>query len=243
MTYQLRFLQYNERSVLIEWPAIIDECILQDVLSFKNKIENIFHKVIVEVVSSYSSLLVIYKNTIDNVNGLFLSLKQVYSNENFIKHSDSKLFKIPVCYDHEFATDLNDFSEAVNVSGTEIVKRHSEVVYTVFFIGFLPGFLYLGGLDSTLYLDRKITPNLNVKKGAVGIGGKQTGIYPQNSPGGWHIIGNSPIELFNSKQNPPCFIKAGDKVKFEAISKSKYLKIQNAIAVSSFDSNTLLIHG
>ena len=91
-------------------------------------------------------------------------------------------------------------------------------------------------------LDRKKTPNLNVKKGSIAIGGKQTGIYPQDSPGGWHIIGSSPIELFNPKENPPCFINAGDKVKFYSISKFEYLQIQDKIENSTFNIKTLLVH-
>ena len=81
---------------------------------------------------------------------------------------------------------------------------------------------------------RKTTPKLNVKKGSVAIGGQQTGIYPQDSPGGWHIIGNSPIELFNANQNPPCIINAGDKVKFIPVDKQDYLDIQNAINASNY---------
>ena len=92
----------------------------------------------------------------------------------------------------------------------------------------------MGGLNSKLYLDRKISPNLNVKKGSVGIGGKQTGIYPQNSPGGWHIIGRSPIDFFNPKENPPCKMKAGDKVKFSSIPTEEYNEIVSRINNSDF---------
>lgn len=241
MSFKLQFSQYNEYSILAEWPAIIDENILVNILEFKNKVENKYSKQSVELVSSYSSLLIIYDFTIDNVNDAFLDLKQLYKSQDETQFLDSIIFNIPVCYDEEFALDLENYSEDKKLSKTEIIQLHSEAVYTVFFIGFLPGFLYLGGLDSKLHLDRKTTPNLNVKKGSVGIGGKQTGIYPQDSPGGWHIIGNSPIELFSPKQNPPCFIKAGDRVKFQPISKSEYVKIQNEIKRSTFDSKSLLV--
>jgi len=239
MSYKLRFLQYNERSILVEWPAIIDENVLHDVLNFKTSIELKIFKPIVDVISAYASLLIIYKSTIDNVNDEFSTLKVLYKSQDSKKLLKSKTFRIPVCYEDEFAMDLDNYSEAKNLSKSAIIKLHSEVVYTVFFIGFLPGFLYLGGLNPTLHLDRKKTPNLNVKKGSVAIGGKQTGIYPQDSPGGWHIIGNSPLELFNPKQNPPCFVKAGDKVKFHPITKSEYLKIQNDIKRSSFNIETI----
>lgn len=243
MSYQLRYSQYNERSVLVEWPAIIDEIILQDIRQFKSKIENKYIKQNIEIISAYNSILIIYRFTIDNTNDTFLDLKQLYKTENKQKLVDSKIFKIPVCYDAEFAIDLDNYSKAKKLSKHEIIKRHYDAIYTVYFIGFLPGFLYLSGLDSSLHLDRKTTPNLNVKKGSVAIGGKQTGIYPQDSPGGWHIIGNSPVELFNPKQNSPCFIKAGDKVKFQPISKSEYVKFQKDIENSTFSFKSLLSHG
>ncbi|WP_179320036.1 5-oxoprolinase subunit PxpB [Winogradskyella helgolandensis] len=242
MSYKLRFSQYNERSILIEWPADIDENILQDVLVFKEVIENNSPKQSVQLISSYSSILITYIITIDNINDRILDLKKLYSIQRDVKKTNSKTFRIPVCYDEEFAMDLDGFSKVKNLSKDAIVRLHSETIYTVYFIGFLPGFLYLGGLNVDLHLDRKTTPNLNVKKGSVGIGGKQTGIYPQDSPGGWHIIGNSPIELFNPKQHPPCFINAGDKVKFYPVSKSEFQNIKSAVNNSNFDFKTLVLH-
>lgn len=242
MSFKLQFLQYNERSILIEWPAFIDENMLQDVLSFKIKIENKYIKESVEVISAYNSILIIYSVTIDVVNDVFSDLKKLYLSQDEITQVNSRTFKIPVCYEDVFAMDLDRYSQEKKLSKEAVVSLHSEAIYTVYFIGFLPGFLYLGGLDSSLHLDRKTTPNLNVKKGSVGIGGKQTGIYPQDSPGGWHIIGNSPIELFDPKQNPPCFIKAGDTIKFHPISKPEHYQIQKDIALSNFDYKTLLTY-
>ena len=111
----------------------------------------------------------------------------------------------------------------------QVVSWHSDKIYTVYFIGFLPGFLYLGGLDERLFFPRKKNPGLHVSKGAVAIGGKQTGIYPQNSPGGWCVIGQTPMSFFEVKRVCPCFVDPGDKVKFEAISISKYNAISSLV--------------
>ena len=242
MTYQLQYSQFSERSILVEWPAVIDENILQDVLIFKNKIQNKYSKQSVEVIITYNSMLIVYDSTIDFLNDAFLDLKRLYEVQVETILLESKTFQIPVCYDEEFGVDLDTISKEKKLPKSEIIQLHSQTIYTVYFIGFLPGFLYLGGLDSRLHLNRKTTPNLNVKKGSVAIGGQQTGIYPQDSPGGWHIIGNSPVELFNPKQNPPCFIKAGDKVKFQPISKSEYLKIKKDIENSTFNPKSLVIN-
>ncbi len=234
MESKLRYTQFNSNSILIEWPAVIDENVLQNILNFKIRIENNYIKQKVEVINTCNSILIIYDFTIGNVNHKFLELKSLYKNENGVQDTKSLVWNIPVCYEDEFGIDLEVFSKKIKLSKLEIIKLHSNAIYMVYFIGFLPGFLYLGGLDKRLFLDRKKTPNLNVKKGAVAIGGQQTGIYPQDSPGGWHIIGNSPIELFNANQNPPCLIKAGDRVKFIPVDKQDYLDIQKAVSNSNY---------
>ena len=234
MSYNLKYSQYNERSILIEWPAIIDENILNSVLNFKICIQKKYIKLKVEVIHTYSSILIIYDFTIDNVNDRILTLKRLFEDQIPKAGNVSRTWEIPVCYDNEYGTDLEYLCSEKKYSKSEIIQLHSEPIYTVYFIGFLPGFLYLGGLDKELFLDRKTTPNLNVKKGSVAIGGQQTGIYPQDSPGGWHVIGKTPIELFQITHNPPCLINAGDKLKFKPIDRQEYLEIENQISRLSF---------
>jgi len=130
--------------------------------------------------------------------------------------------------------DLKLISREKNLSLDQIIRLHTQPIYTVYFIGFLPGFLYLGGLDKKLQISRKIHPRMEVQKGAVGIGENQTGIYPKSSPGGWQIIGNSPVPLFDKNRLPPCEISAGDKVKFYQVSKSEFLKISEEIKEGKF---------
>ena len=117
-------------------------------------------------------------------------------------------------------------SKEKKLSKEVIIKRHSQAVYTVYFIGFLPGFLYLGGLDKSLYMPRKSTPRLQIEKGAVAIGGNQTGVYPSASPGGWNIIGNPPIAFFNPKLKTSCFAKPGDRLVFKPVSLKEYENIK-----------------
>ncbi|WP_299521669.1 5-oxoprolinase subunit PxpB [Winogradskyella sp.] len=234
MEYRLRYSQYNERSILIEWPAIIDEDILKNILNFKKKVLKIYTKQKVEVIHTYTSILIIYSFTIENVNDKFFELKRLFESQDKDLEVESWVWEIPVYYNDEFGIDLDNFSKAKKLSKDDIINHHTSAIYTVFFIGFLPGFLYLGGLNSKLHFDRKTRPNLDVKKGSVAIGGQQTGIYPQDSPGGWHVIGKTPVELFNASLNPPCKIRPGDKVKFVSIDKATYLDIESQIAKSSF---------
>jgi inhibitor of KinA len=234
MEYELKFSRYNEYSILIEWPAIMDENMLKDILNFKNIIEKKYVKQKVEVNNAFNSILVIYNYAIDNVNDEIFRLKALKFTEDDLVDSVSKLWKIPVCYDDEFGIDLNEFSKQRQLSKDEVIELHSSAIYTIFFIGFLPGFLYLGGLDEKLHFDRKSTPNLDIEKGSVGIGGNQTGIYPKNSPGGWHIIGKTPVDFFNAKSSPPCVFNAGDKLRFFAISKTEFLDLEQDIKNNKF---------
>jgi inhibitor of KinA len=117
----------------------------------------------------------------------------------------------------------------INLEIPEIIKLHSQNPYRVYFIGFLPGFLYLGGLNKQLFFDRKSNPRLKVAQGTVAIGGEQTGVYPSESSGGWNIIGKTPLVFFNIHEDIPCFAKAGDFIKFIPIDKEEFLKIKKEV--------------
>lgn len=224
--FTLTYKPYGEQSILIEWPHEINEKVLTDVLKFKNSIKSSDIKEIVEVKSAYNSILVSYNTTIDDIYDEISDLKTLYSTKITNDNTRATLWKIPVCYDTKFALDLDYLAQENNSDSKTIIQLHTAAIYTLYFIGFLPGFLYLGGLHKDLYFPRKSTPRLKVEKGAVGIGGKQTGIYPNESPGGWNIIGNSPIDFFNVHQEPPCFAKAGDRIQFYTISIKQYNDIK-----------------
>lgn len=242
-TFQLTYKPYGERSILVEWPAEINENILNDVLNFKNKLQNKFIESKIEVKSAYNSLLITYDITIENINNEVLILKELYLSNLAVEKSTFKLWKIPVCYDNEFALDLEEISNQKNLSKQEIIQLHSDAIYTVYFIGFLPGFLYLGGLYENLFVPRKATPRLKVKKGAVAIGGNQTGVYPNESPGGWNIIGNSPIDYFDTSKELPCFAKAGDKIQFAPIGLKEYNDIDVLVKAGIYQMESEVIDG
>jgi inhibitor of KinA len=137
----------------------------------------------------------------------------------------SSIITIPVCYGGPFGTDLDEVANFTKLDRDEIIKRHSEAVYKVCMIGFIPGFAYLGGLDALLRVPRKPTP-VKVSPGDVGIASVQTGVYPLETPGGWQIIGRTPLRLFDATRPQPSLLKTGDHVKFEPISfaeSKKYL--------------------
>ncbi|WP_300434764.1 5-oxoprolinase subunit PxpB [Christiangramia sp.] len=229
-----QILPLGDRSILINFKKEISLETLDKVLFFKKRIENFKFKEKVEVTNTYNSLLVSYMFTIEDVYSEVLRLKSLLSEANIPKISNYKIFQIPVCYDRKFGLDLEYISKEKDLEIDEIIQWHTAPLYQVYFIGFLPGFLYLGGLDERLYISRKKTPRRAVEKGAVGIGEKQTGIYPKSSPGGWQILGKTPVDLFDKNRKPPCPFSAGDKIKFNAVSKTEFLEIEKEITDGNY---------
>jgi inhibitor of KinA len=136
--------------------------------------------------------------------------------------SQSRTVEIPVCYDPEFALDIDDVARRAAISPGEVVHLHSAAEYRVACIGFVPGFPFLAGLPNELATRRRDVPRKQIPPGSVGIGGAQTGIYPLRSPGGWNLIGRTPLRLFDPQKNPPTLLRAGDRVRFRKISRDEF---------------------
>ncbi|WP_373057555.1 5-oxoprolinase subunit PxpB [Zunongwangia sp. H14] len=224
----------GERAVLVEFEPEISQEVLEKVLFYKDKISLLYHEVKLEVINTYNSLLIKYISSIEDLYGEILTIKTLFQEDAVSRYSKARLYQLPVCYSKKFGLDLQLISEEKKMETQEIIRLHSNTIFTVYFIGFLPGFLYLGGLPEELYIPRKNEPRLAIEKGAVGIGEKQTGIYPQSSPGGWQIIGNCPVPFFDKNKLPPCEISAGDKVKFYPVSEEEFEQISEDISNGNF---------
>jgi inhibitor of KinA len=136
--------------------------------------------------------------------------------------SASQTVEIPVCYDPEFALDIDDVARRANISPSEVVRLHSAAEYRVASIGFVPGFPFLTGLPKKLAMPRREAPRKEIPPGSVGIGGAQTGIYPLRSPGGWNLIGRTPLRLFDPEKNPPALLRVGERVRFREITRDEF---------------------
>lgn len=242
MNKVLSYKPFGEQAILIEWAQYIDDQILEDLLRFKERIQKERTHFITDFIIGYHSLTLKYKTPILNYATEVETLKSIYKKDAASKKKLRFLWEIPVCYDLKFGIDLEEMALKSKVSIDEIRSRHAAKTYTVFFLGFLPGFLYLGGLHSDLYFDRKPTPRLKVPKGAVAIGGKQTGVYPCSSPGGWNLIGKTPIHFFDVSQQQPCFATAGDQIKFIPISLDEFYQLEKEVAENKYSIPKTLVH-
>jgi len=177
---------------------------IEDVISLKNSVGIIFNPY--KITSS---------EFIKNITSLIL-------DKNFTNNRSLKTWKIPICYDKDFAIDLMEISTKCKLDIDQVKKKHNNLSYKVDLVGFLPGFLYLGNLDKSLYLPRKKNPRTHIQEGSIGIAGNQTGIYNIESPGGWNIIGRTPLKLFDKLKDPPIKIKQGDKIIFKEITREEF---------------------
>lgn len=240
--FEPTYKPYGNQAILIEWPSKIDKNILNDILLFKEKIVYYNSKVIVDIINTYNSITIIYDSTIRNIYNEILRLKSIYLEEFSGEKENIYRWQIPVCYDLKFGIDLEEISIQKKLSIEEIIKLHSERIYTVYFIGFLPGFLYLGGLDERLHIPRKATPRFKVEKGSVAIGGSQTGVYPVESAGGWQIMGKSPVSFFDISLETPCFAKPGDEIVFTPVDMEEYLSIEEQVVEKSYKLNKSIVN-
>ena len=217
------------------------------VLSFGNELQEetnrqllqLFHRLkesplpFTDVVPAYSSLTVYYnvahwrrpgQTAFERVKEHLLSL---LTEEPLLPTIAGRNIRIPVCYAPPFAPDLEELAAAKNLTVEEVVRLHSSKTYRVYMIGFLPGFPYMGPVDERIATPRKSSPRTNVPAGSVGIASGQTGIYPLASPGGWNIIGRTPVQLFDTKKKEPVLLQPGDRVTFFSITENEFENYQS----------------
>lgn len=208
---------------------MIDVDILRNIYLFRQKIKLDMGEYVLETVPAYNSLTVFFDTGRIKYSSVVKDLKEIYASKDQKLITAYKLWRIPVCYEDEFGLDLGLMAKAKNLSKEKIIEMHSAQIYDVYFIGFLPGFLYMGGLPEQLDFKRKDEPRLKIKQGDVAIAGNQTGIYPRESPGGWNIVGNSPLCFFEVDKFPPCFAVAGDKLKFVPVTIKEHDRIKKEV--------------
>ena len=163
MKFQLTYKLFGSSAILVEWPANISQEIIQDIISFERQVKEI--ESILDTIIAYNSLLIRYKNSIIDNEIMISQLKKIYTASSYLINQDQFLWQIPVCYDVSFGIDLEEIACKKKCSVAEIIRLHTEVDYLVYFIGFQPGFLYLGGLHQNLHVPRKSNPRVRVDKG------------------------------------------------------------------------------
>ncbi len=213
----------GDSALLVSFGEVIDDEINARVHAIARAIEESNFEWLVETVPAYSSLLVIYDPLKVSHSEVEVSIGPLLNAEG--RAFEGRLIEIPVVYGSSYGPDIEFVANYTGLSVDDVIEIHSKPVYRVYFLGFLPGFAYLGGMDERIATPRLEKPRLKVPAGSVGIAGKQTGIYPLESPGGWRLIGRTPLRLFSPAKEPPTLLQLGDRVKFVPIEESEFREI------------------
>jgi inhibitor of KinA len=237
----VRFLPLGDRAIVVDWGGGIHPETHRSISALCAHLDHNPFPGIVEIVPAFTTLTVYYEP---------LKLRDPVTGENWSRGGDagirspfeivkgilsrmvlsmdsatadtSRVVEIPVCYGGKFGPDLEDVAAHTGLSTEEVIEIHVNQDYLVYMIGFAPGFPYLGGMSERISVPRRSSPRTLIEPGAVGIGGMQTGVYPFATPGGWQLIGKTPIKLFRPDHATPSLLKAGDIVRFRSISPKQY---------------------
>ena len=219
----------GDRGLLVEYGDVIDPDVNNKVRSMAIIMEKESSKSVIETIPTYRSLLIIYDPAVTNPTKLEKEILVLEERISQIKIPPPDTVEIPVCYGGEFGPDIQFVADHNSITKDDVIRIHSGAEYQIYMIGFTPGFPFLGGLPKELHTPRLETPRSFVPERSVGIANNQTGIYPLASPGGWQLIGKTPLRLFAPEHSNPFIYKVGDRIKFKPISAEDYYRLAGEV--------------
>lgn len=237
MNQEIRYLPAGDKVIIVEFGNEISQEINNKVMALYHVLSNSHIKGIEELIPTYRSLMVQYNPAQVVYKELIDLLKRLCKNLNEDKLPKQKIIKVPVIYGQEFGPDIEFVARHNKISVKEVIQIHSSNDYLIYMLGFTPGFPYLGGMCEKIETPRLQTPRTKIPGGSVGIAGKQTGIYPIESPGGWQLIGRTPIKLYDPYRKPPILLKAGDFIRFVSVGLEEYREIERQVDANTYGIN------
>lgn len=229
----VRFLSVGDRALAVEFGDRIDRGLSDDALRLAAIVRAAGLAGVVETVPTFRSLLLHYDPLLTGRAELERAVGHLLDRQGG-PPAAARLWRVPACYEGEFAPDLAEVARLTGCAEAEVVALHSGTRYHVYMLGFLPGFPYLGDLPAALALPRRAEPRVRVPAGSVSIATSLTAIYPFESPGGWHLIAATPIRLFDPGRTPPALLAPGDAVRFEPIDPAAFAAIGDAVATGHY---------
>ncbi|MBN6203676.1 5-oxoprolinase subunit PxpB [Staphylococcus saprophyticus] len=227
----------NEQTIMIYFDEQIDPDTFKEVQRIEQYIKDQSNKAILEIIPSYRAIMLIIDITQSDATEIInsLDLGNVDVDAGLTSNSQSKILHIPVYYGGDRGPDIETVAKHNQLTSEEVIKLHIENTYLIYMLGFMPGFPFLGGLNKQLHTPRREEPRTSIPAGSVGIANNQTGLYPKSSPGGWQIIGQTPIQVFDINRDPMCLYNSGDYIKFYAINEQTLNQIEEEQKSNQFD--------
>jgi inhibitor of KinA len=232
-----RFLAAGDRALVVEFGDRVDRRLSEAVLRLDALLAAAPPEGLVEAVPTFRSLTLYFDPLATSRAALERAVRARLGRRRAPRR-EARLWHIPVCYEDAFAPDLAEVARQVGLTPGEVAARHAATRYHVYMIGFLPGFPYLGDLPPELALPRRADPRVRVPAGSVSIATNLSAIYPYESPGGWHLIGTTPVRLFDLARPRPALLAPGDGVLFEAIDAHRFAAIRAAVAAGRYEAES-----
>jgi len=229
-----RFLSGGDRALFVEFGDAIDPELNRRVRRLLLAIQEAKLPEVLEAVPTYRSLLVYYEPRRISPEELRAKLKLLTQRTQAGEFPEPNVTEVPTVYGGEYGRDLDFVAEHNGLSPEEVVRVHASKAYLIYMLGFIPGFAYLGGMCPRIATPRLPTPRAKIPAGSVGIAGDQTGIYPAESPGGWRLIGRTPLELFHPEADPPVLLQMGNYVRFVQITAEEFSRIEEEVAQGTY---------
>lgn len=234
-TSPYRIYPCGDHAVTIELGATIDAAINEKVLAIFRQLKEGKLNGVLDIIPSYLTVTIVYdvvflKKIYPDISiyeMMCCQLQKAVDSYRISVETELRVINIPACYDPLLAPDIVSLAALHQLSVEEVIQLHTAATYRVYMIGFLPGFAYMGTVDEKIATPRKEKPRTKVPAGSIGIAGSQTGIYPFDSPGGWQLIGQTPLPMFIVSSEEPCYLQPGDSVRFYAIPLHEFKKLQN----------------
>lgn len=231
---EVRYLVSGDSSVCVEFGNEISPDINRKIRAFKIAVEKSGIPGIVETVPTYRSLLVHYKPEVIGYKAITEKFKSLMGTLDNIEIPPPTVIEIPVLYGGEMGPDIENVASHNGKTVEEVIKIHTSQEYLIYMIGFVAGFPYLGGMSKEIATPRLKEPRVKIDGGSVGIAGEQTGIYPLDSPGGWQLIGRTPLKLYDAEREKPVLLEAGQYIKFRSISQKEFDETAKAVEDGSY---------
>lgn len=239
MYERAKILPAGDSNVVLELGNEISVAVHKKVRAFFLALNKEPVKGVTEIIPTYRSLLINYDPVKISYRELKRSLLELEERLEAIELPSPQTVVIPTLYGGEAGPDLEDVASYNNLSPEEVIEIHSGTDYLIYMLGFTPGFPYLGGMSEKIATPRLENPRTVIPGGSVGIAGSQTGIYPIDSPGGWRLIGRTPVELYNPHANPPVLLQVGDYLRFKPITKEEYVRIVQQVSAGNYSVTTI----
>lgn len=226
---EIKILTAGDASLLIEFGNEISPEINSKITATVQLMKEQHIEGVVDIIPAFCSLLINYDPRVISYDEITKRMRRLLKMEVKAGESNRRIFEIPVCYGGEYGPDLANIAEHAGLTEEEVIRIHSSRDYLIYMLGFLPGFCYLGGLDERIHTPRLANPRIKINAGSVGIGGSQTGIYPLDSPGGWQLMGMTPVKTYDPERETPILLSAGDYIHFIPVEEKEYIRIKELV--------------